>query len=262
MRIADILYRDLTEHTDFTKSPSQFRSYAPHSCDRIEMWHVLAGEADAYSNGEKVHLTAGTYFLVFPNQVHSYENVSEDLIVTNLIIHPSRLGHYKKIFSEKVPTTPLCKPEDKTIEELLDIALEEYNAGTDERIVNSILTAFFGKLLDQYTLVNNSVSEVLTYCQAHFRENISLYTMSAELYISRSYLSYIFNKKLKISFSDYISSLRIFEALELIETRGYSISHAAYEAGFTGLSNFNRVFKKIYGTSPREHLASQINKHK
>lgn len=267
MRQNDIFYRDQVSHTDFTKGSSLYDSYAPHSCDRIEMWYLSAGEADAFSNGNKVHLTAGTFFLVFPNQVHSYENISKDAIITNLIIHPSKLSHYKKIFTEKVSTSSVCRPNDDRLLDLLELALDEYNQGSDEKIVNSIITAFLGKLLNYYDLVNNSVSnnkvsEVLTYCQEHFRENLSLDKISAELFISRSYLSYIFNKKLKISFSDYISSLRIFEVLELIETSGYSISRAAYEAGFTGLSNFNRIFKKIYGTSPREHLTSQINKHK
>ena len=267
MRRPDTIFREFGTATQLTLSSSGYPSYAPHSADSIEMWYLIKGEVDATCNGQTVHLTEGDYFLVFPNQMHAYENISKDNYMITIIMQASKLSHYKKFFADMVPTCPACHPEDKRLFRLLEIAMKEYNNGSDEKVVNSILTAFFGKLLGHYELVpnpiaNNKVSEVLAYCQSHFKENITLDKISNELFISRSYLSYIFNKKLKVSFSDYISSLRLNEVLELIEGQGYSISQAAYEAGFSGISNFNRVFKKTYGVSPREFLAQNAAKAK
>ncbi len=260
----NLIYREfITTDTDFVESHSNYSSYPPHSHERIEMWYLIKGELDAYCDGQNVHLTPGSFFLVFPNQVHSYENISHDTLNISIIIHPSQLSHYKKLFAEKKPVSPICCPNDERLIWLLKFALEEFNNGTDEKVTNILITAFFGKLLSYYELVSSNasgskISEVLAYCQTHFKENISLDKISTDLYISRSYLSYIFNKKLKISFSDYISSLRITEVLELIENNGHSISQAAYEAGFTGLSNFNRIFKKFFGVSPREYIANKF----
>ncbi|MBQ8003086.1 MAG: AraC family transcriptional regulator [Clostridia bacterium] len=67
--------------------------------------------------------------------------------------------------------------------------------------------------------------------------------------VSKYTLSRLFNTKLKDGFNDYLNSLRVRNAIELMET-GKSISECAYESGFENLRTFNRAFKKVMGICP------------
>lgn len=51
-----------------------------------------------------------------------------------------------------------------------------------------------------------------------------------------------------------ITDLRLQEAIKLVKEEQLSISEAMYATGFNSLSSFSRVFKRSYGSSPREYL--------
>jgi len=63
----------------------------------------------------------------------------------------------------------------------------------------------------------NSAQQILMYCSEHFREDINLKKVAAELYLSESYISKIFAKKLGYSFREYINTLRISEAKRMLK---------------------------------------------
>lgn len=54
------------------------------------------------------------------------------------------------------------------------------------------------------------------------------------------------------SLSDYIIYLRLGFAARLLVDSTRSIAEICYECGFNNLSNFNRIFKKKKGCSPKE----------
>lgn len=64
-------------------------------------------------------------------------------------------------------------------------------------------------------------------------------------------------KKLKaltdLSVNDFIKSLRMKKAAELIQTKNYSIAEVAYMVGFSDRKYFSKEFKKYYGTTPSEY---------
>ena len=80
--------------------------------------------------------------------------------------------------------------------------------------------------------------------------DISTTTLASELNMSRTNL----HRKLKSltgkSSTEFIRSLRINKAMELMETEGTSISEVCYAVGFTSNSYFSRCFKEIYGVKP------------
>lgn len=62
-----------------------------------------------------------------------------------------------------------------------------------------------------------------------------------------------FKKAYRMSFKQYLLNVRIGYACKLLGNMGKSISETAYESGFENLSNFNRLFKKIKGQTPKEY---------
>ena len=55
-----------------------------------------------------------------------------------------------------------------------------------------------------------------------------------------------------MSFVDFISSQRVFNACQALTGSSKPITEIAYECGFRNQSTFNRVFREQTGVTPRE----------
>ena len=72
--------------------------------------------------------------------------------------------------------------------------------------------------------------------------------------ITPRYIRALFERE-GTSFSDYVREHRLARALRLLTSAGHAhvpISAIAYEVGFGDISNFNRVFRQLYGASPSQ----------
>lgn len=52
---------------------------------------------------------------------------------------------------------------------------------------------------------------------------------------------------------DYIKSIRMKQASELLTKQKLTISEVAYALGFSNLSHFSNTFREFYGMSPKEY---------
>lgn len=231
-------------------------NFAPHLHDDIELVYVISGSVSAYCDGKEYPLTDGDFFLSFPNQIHHYAQCRRgDYIV--LILKPSRLLYLHGIFADGQPQSAVCSGQAE-LATLLQTALEEFQQEGDSCAVDGYLTAFFAKLLKHYSIQKSNTSRscvlnILQYCSSHFQEGISMQDVADTLHLSRSHISHIFSYRLKLSFSDYINSLRLSEAVKLMENQAFSMAEVAEKAGFPTIRTFNRVFAKQYNMSPSSY---------
>lgn len=110
------------------------------------------------------------------------------------------------------------------------------------------------------TLQNQEMPEVVTRAiqlvHDHPKEKIKDYRLRQEG-LDPAYLRRWFNKNYGITFHAYQRMYRINKAfLELKE--GKKPSDAAYNIGFESLSGFNYTYKKILGSSPKNHDGKNI----
>ena len=79
--------------------------------------------------------------------------------------------------------------------------------------------------------------------------------LSTVLNMSRSNL----HRKLKAltnqSTSEFIRSIRIYRAAELLKEQNVNISEVAYQVGFESVSYFSKSFKEQMGASPSDWIA-------
>jgi len=94
------------------------------------------------------------------------------------------------------------------------------------------------------------IFKVIQYVKDHYKEKITLEDVASHVYLSRSYLSKIFNEELGCNFTSYINKLRIENSKALLLNNTINIVDAAVMVGFDDQSYFTKVFKKTVGISP------------
>lgn len=104
------------------------------------------------------------------------------------------------------------------------------------------------------------MSRVYEHIMLNFKGKISLEEISAVANLSQSSFNRYFKSRTNKSFSDFLSEVRIGHACKLLHEQDMNISQVCYESGFNTLSNFNKQFKELMGTTPLCYK-KEIQKH-
>ena len=81
-------------------------------------------------------------------------------------------------------------------------------------------------------------------------EDLSLSAVARHCAVSQGHLSRLFHHATGLTFREYLTQVRVEHAKALILHSSRGITEIAYDSGFQSLSQFHRVFRKAYGTSP------------
>jgi len=98
-----------------------------------------------------------------------------------------------------------------------------------------------------------AVTRARDYIAAHLSDDLTLAEVSRAVGMSSFYFCKNFKKGTGLTFTEYLSRMRIESVKQLLLNPYKRISEAAYEAGFQSLSQFNRVFHRIAGRSPTDY---------
>ncbi|MBK3516202.1 AraC family transcriptional regulator [Carboxylicivirga marina] len=103
------------------------------------------------------------------------------------------------------------------------------------------------------------ISMVEQYLVDNLQRNIKIEEVANLLNMSESAFSHFFKKYRRISFTEYLTSIRVGRAIRLLHDSEHSISEVSRKCGFSNLSNFNRVFKNIQRCTPREFKEKELS---
>jgi AraC-like DNA-binding protein len=101
--------------------------------------------------------------------------------------------------------------------------------------------------------------KTLTMCmqndKPYLDPNLTIYSLSEKLKISRNHLTQVINEKLDRNFYTFINEHRVEEAKKMLrdpKLAHLSLAGIGYEAGFKSKTSFNLNFKKSTGLTPGE----------
>lgn len=115
----------------------------------------------------------------------------------------------------------------------------------------NMLTLFIGMVnKDKYSSLSECVRNSVLYLQKNFQQPVTLKEVATAVHVNPSYLSRTFKKEFGISFSTYLTKLRLENAKHYLETSQENIKCISFESGFKNPSYFHTVFKKNIGISP------------
>jgi AraC-like DNA-binding protein len=100
------------------------------------------------------------------------------------------------------------------------------------------------------------IDRAFEYMNQNFQKHITLNEVSKLVNMTEVSFSRFFKTRTGITFMDSLLELRLGHATRLMIDTTQSISEVAYNCGFNNISNFNRIFKKKKGCTPKEFRES------
>jgi two-component system response regulator YesN len=100
------------------------------------------------------------------------------------------------------------------------------------------------------------VKRALDYLGEHYNEAVSLKEIAALVHLNPNYFCQLFKAETGENFSNYLTSLRLKKAEELLKNTDLRAYEIAEKIGYPNLSYFSRIFKKYTGKSPFEYRNS------
>lgn len=230
-----------------------FEGYPPMFHSHGELLYVVRGSLQITIDGKDYLLQEGQLSILFPYLTHSYESAPEAEVLF-FLFDPSVIAFTNTMLT-KHPVCPII--DGSPFAAMLIRAVEMRKQGkikTATAYLNAVLGEFLevAQLTDANEVSGSTAVKILEYCAEHFAEPITLKSIADALFISQSYVSKVFSDKLRYNFREYINSLRINKARELLKDTTLPISEVMYACGFSNQSSFNRVFQDFCGCTPRD----------
>lgn len=82
--------------------------------------------------------------------------------------------------------------------------------------------------------------------------------MASKAYVSKCYYSRIFQKYVGKGFKEYVIDKRIQKAKLLLQ-KGNSVTDVCFSIGYSDLTHFARIFKRIVGVNPSIYKSEYMN---
>lgn len=98
-----------------------------------------------------------------------------------------------------------------------------------------------------------SIYKVINYVKQNYAKKITLDEVSKMTYLSKSYFSKMFSDEMGITFSNYITKVRIEKSKQLLLDDTIKLVDVGYLVGFIDQSYFIKCFKKLVGVSPGKY---------
>ncbi len=150
------------------------------------------------------------------------------------------VGHKLLLMSDLNKTTRVL--------ELLSI-LDILAKSTEYELMNAN-----GYVSDVHEKNSQKINQVYEYTITNFRKQIELSEIAALTNLSISAFCRYFKTRTRKSYFQYLAEVRIGYACRLLSEGDLDIGQIAYQSGYNNLSNFNKQFKTIMKTTPRNYL--------
>lgn len=101
--------------------------------------------------------------------------------------------------------------------------------------------------------IDDTIEKIRIYIGRNYQKNLTQEFISCLFYLNRSYLSHLFKEKTGQKFVDYLNSVRIEKAKELLRSSDRKMYQIAKSVGYDNVKYFFRIFKKIEGVTPEQY---------
>ncbi len=246
----------------------------PHSHDYYELYFLFHGSINYTIENNVYQVSEGDIVWIPPNiphftRPHNTERHKRMLFYIKSPIIEEYLQ--KNPDSENfISSTQVFHPSEKEkryFRNLSNILLEEYYSeqSYSQQMCRGILInilflvqRMYEKTLSQKLNTNSAMADpsvdlkvLLSFIRIHFRDDISLTSLSKQVNLNPAYISSLFKKHFGFTFKKYLIDLRLKAAMEMLKTTEKSIEAIAFDCGFNSSNHFCKTFKSNVGMPPK-----------
>ncbi|MBE1444462.1 AraC family transcriptional regulator [Paenibacillus sp. OAS669] len=240
-----------------------------HYHDFYEIYYLFGGERYYYLENHIYHVTKGSVVFVNKNDIHKTleGGAGHDravLYFTDRFLsrfQPDQLNLLLSPFRSSSKVISFNNQQQSYIENLLFQMKKEYmdtmlpgRAEFFEALLVQLLlyTSRICMESDQITPkpMDGKMTEIIGYCNEHYRKPLTLESVSSRFFISPYYFSRLFKRTTGFHFPEYINTLRIREAQRILREDHGKMIEVAEQVGYSSITHFNRTFKQVTGMAP------------
>lgn len=249
------------------------RDFHIHAHEDCELYYFVSGRGIYSVEGHEYRLSPGSVMLMRIGETHMmhiepevpYEryviNFVPDLLSAidpaGLLMEPylHRSVGTKNLYTPSQINSPLIR---SCFEGML--ASRNRDSYTQRVVTLSNLTAILCEISRAFHSYNilpapvapqGLIATVVEYINRNLTEDLSLDTLSARFYLSKSYLNQQFRQATGTTIWDYVLLKRLMLARTSIRS-GSSVTDAFQASGFNDYSSFYRRYKSRFGVSPKD----------
>lgn len=241
----------------------------------MEFIYMLEGNLCAHIGDKTYTLNPGDFFLVYPNEPHTYTNEGAvKYIVIKFftdILHtrePS-MNEFEYVFNLNIFNNrhsriiEQCKPIGKLMHHSYDMFA---NGGyTSELYIRADILCICANVLEYWkskgeiSSVENNIStenvKIIRELIEYVKKNNFIKTCVAakKCGMSEGYFTRVFKSLTGITFTKYVKILKMEQADRLLKCTGMPITDIAMELSYATASSFIEDFKKEKGVSPKKY---------
>ena len=246
----------------------------PHFHEHYELVYVSSGSV-IYKIDNKIYkLKKGDFALIPPYVVHITEKKAE---LEMYIINFTRSyieRQLNQVATENILSS-LSSPvyhSNKNIPYILDnnrfiirqmCAEYEQDENSDDNLMCPYLLFVLLQSIAKYSKSDSGsktdvknitkktlINSILEYTDLHYAQITSLDDIAKEFFISKAHLCKLFKKEIGCTAIQYLTNLKIKNAIELFKSTNYSAKKIAESVGFESNAYFSKVFKDKTGYAP------------
>lgn len=232
----------------------------PHLHTHVELIYIAKGSSKVQIGQTEYIVGEGQIAIAFPLQIHGYQDL-EDLEGYIIICDPNEFNDLAEVFSTGRPVNPIINIDNPLFLDLFQKAVSTFhgNSKYKNELSKGCVQVILAEVLEKIEMADheptdmNIVEKILEYCDNEYMNPISLETLSKKVGASKYYISRIFSTKIKMSFNDYINTLRVNASKRFLKHTKDSIEIISADVGFSTVRSYNREFKRLVGISPSQY---------
>lgn len=231
------------------------------SYDSFLLLYVRSGSGYLTYSQKQFRLKEGDFCFIDCYQPHIYGTNSAWEIKWIHFDGISAKSYYQWITKQN--GTVFCLPKSQTLrvlrplQHMLDIFA--MHVPYNEVWLSKYITDMLSFLLDMpdYTLsasAGNTVSErAISYMQQKFSSNLTMEELAGHVSLNLSYFIRCFKKETGMTPHNYLTSIRLQQAVYYLKTTDRTVKDVGYACGFQSENSFCITFKKHTGYTPSEY---------
>lgn len=237
--------------------------FPEHAHDYFEIEYVLSGKGTLFLNDTPYPFESGTLSFFTPVDFQAIK-VESDITLLNISFTESWVDAdiAFQLISPAVISGYNFPMYERFVEEYN--SENKYNDIVVKGILNTVLCDITRNIKkeksENHKKLPVAIRRSLLYIHQNFTRDISLQAVSKNSFLHPVYFSKLFCDTMDMTFSQYLSGIRLEYAKRLLVNSDFTVTQICYMSGFSSLSHFLRCFKASYGATPKSYRTQNKEK--